>query len=197
MPSVIVDTVGVQPISTVHFLITCINQALLLGLRFCLSNLTPQALDIVPGRVKLLLDARWEWIYNGVGGSRLSSTSIGPSGSNVGVSKSKSPTCGQLIQRRRTTSVSSKLWRKLNPYRSVREPLGVKGVRQSVAIINNFSSIDQNQQLLVRFPNLGKDDVIVLGTARLAVTITLGSEDVNRTGSEPRPRHREEVDHQN
>ena len=76
---------------------------------------------------------------------------------------------------------SSKFGRKLNPYRSLREPLGVKGVWQSVVITNNPSSIDQNQQLLVRFPNLGKDDVIVPGTARLAYTITLNSEDANRT----------------
>ena len=77
--------------------------------------------------------------------------------------------------------VSSKFGRKLNPYRSLRESLGVKGMRQSVVITNNPSSIDQNQQLLVRFPNLGKDDVIVPGTARLAFTITLASEDANRT----------------
>ena len=76
---------------------------------------------------------------------------------------------------------SGKFGRKLNPHRSLREPLGVKGVRQSVVITNNPSSIDQNQQLLVRFPNLGKDDVIVPGTARLAFTITLNSEDANRT----------------
>ena len=76
---------------------------------------------------------------------------------------------------------SSKFGRKLNPCRSLREPLGVKGVRQSVVITNNPSSIDQNQQLLVWFPNLGQDDVIVPGTARLAFTITLASEDANRT----------------
>ena len=74
---------------------------------------------------------------------------------------------------------SSKFGRKLYPYRSLREPLGVKGVRQSVVITNNPSSIDQNQQLLVRFPNLGKDDVIVPGTARLA--FAFNSEDANRT----------------
>ena len=76
---------------------------------------------------------------------------------------------------------SSKFGRKLNPYRSLREPLGVKGVRQSVVITNNPSSIDQNHQLLVRFPNLDKDDVIVPGTARMAFTIALDSEDANRT----------------
>ena len=72
---------------------------------------------------------------------------------------------------------SSKFGRKLNPHRSLREPLCVKGVRQSVVITNNPSSIDQNQQLLVRFPNLGKGDVIVPGTVRLAFTITLNSEE--------------------
>ena len=60
-------------------------------------------------------------------------------------------------------------------------PLDVKGVRQSVVVTYNPSSIDQNQQLLVRFPNLGKDDLIVPGTARLAFTISLASKDVNRT----------------
>ena len=76
---------------------------------------------------------------------------------------------------------SSKFGGKLNPYRCLREPLGVKGARQSVVITNNPSIIDQNQQLLVRFPNLGTHDVIVPGTARLAFRITLNSEDVNRT----------------
>ena len=76
---------------------------------------------------------------------------------------------------------SSKFGRKLNPYRCLREPLGVKGVWQSVVITNNPSTIDQNQQLLVRFPNLGAHDVIVPGTARLAFRITLNSEDANRT----------------
>ena len=75
---------------------------------------------------------------------------------------------------------SSKFGRKLNPYRCLRAPLGVKGVRQSVVITNNTSTIDQNQQLLVRFPNLGAH-VIVPGTARLAFRITLNSEDANRT----------------
>ena len=35
---------------------------------------------------------------------------------------------------------SSQFERKLNPYRSLREPLGVKGVRQSVVITNNPTS---------------------------------------------------------
>ena len=70
---------------------------------------------------------------------------------------------------------------KLDPYRKLREPLGVKGIRQSVVVTNNPSTIDQNQQLLVRFPNLSTNDVIVPRTARLAFTIELTSKDANAT----------------
>ena len=70
---------------------------------------------------------------------------------------------------------------KLDPYRKIREPRGIKGIRQSVVITNNPSTIDQNQQLLVRFPNLSDNDVIVPRSARLAFTIELTSTDVNVT----------------
>ena len=71
---------------------------------------------------------------------------------------------------------------KLNPYRKLREPRGVKGIRQSVVITNNPSTIDQNQQLLVRFPNLSNNDVIVPGTVRLAFEIELvSSKDADKT----------------
>ena len=76
---------------------------------------------------------------------------------------------------------SSAFGRKLNPYRRLRDPLGVKATRQTVVVTNNPATVDQNQQLLVRFPNLGADDVIVPGTARLAFTISLSSTDTNRT----------------
>ena len=70
---------------------------------------------------------------------------------------------------------------KINPYRKIREPRGVRGIRQSVVITNNPSTIDQNQQLLVRFPNLSSNGVIVPGTVRLAFEIELTSKDVNAT----------------
>ena len=57
----------------------------------------------------------------------------------------------------------------------------MKAIRQSVLITNNPSTIDQNQQLLVRFPNLGPNDVIVPGSTRLSFTISLTSTDANRT----------------
>ena len=44
------------------------------------------------------------------------------------------------------------------------------------------AKIDQNQLLLVRFPNLGSDDVIVLGMANLSFNIELSATaDANRT----------------
>ena len=79
------------------------------------------------------------------------------------------------------TMASSAYGSKLNPYRRLRDPLGVKAVRQSVIVTNYPSSIDQNHQLLVRFPNLGSNDVIAPGSARLAFTNSLASTDANRT----------------
>lgn len=70
---------------------------------------------------------------------------------------------------------------KLNPHRRLREARGIRGIRQSVVITNNPSTIDQNQQLLVRFPNLSSNDVIVPGTTRLAFEIELNSKDKNAT----------------
>ena len=70
---------------------------------------------------------------------------------------------------------------KLNPYRKLRESHGSKGIRQSVVITNNPSTIDHNQQLLVRFPNLSDNDVIVPRSARLAFTIELQGKDPNAT----------------
>ena len=48
-------------------------------------------------------------------------------------------------------------------------------------VTNNSSTVDQNQQLSVRFPNLGSNYVIVPRTARLAFTIELTSKDPNAT----------------
>ena len=71
---------------------------------------------------------------------------------------------------------------KLNPYRRLRNSKREKGIKQKVVITNNPSTIDKNQLLTVCFPNLGKDDVIVPGSARLAFNISLEStEDEDRT----------------
>ena len=57
--------------------------------------------------------------------------------------------------------------KKLNP--------GIKGTRQKVIITHNPSEIDRDQSLLVRFPDLGCDNVIVSGTANLSFNIELSS----------------------
>ena len=72
--------------------------------------------------------------------------------------------------------------KRLNPERSLRTPKGIKGTTQKVIVTQNPSEIDQNQDLLVRFPNLGSDDVIVPGMANLSFNIELSSTvDTNRT----------------
>ena len=71
---------------------------------------------------------------------------------------------------------------KLNPEHSLRTAKGIKGTRQKVIVTHNPSEIDQNQLLLVRFPNLGSDDVIVPETANLSFNIELTSTaDAKRT----------------
>ena len=56
----------------------------------------------------------------------------------------------------------------LNPGCSLRATRGIKGTRQNVIIMHNPSEIDQNQLLLVRFPSLGSDDVIIPGMMNLS-----------------------------
>ena len=72
--------------------------------------------------------------------------------------------------------------KRLNPEHSLRTAKGIKGTRQKVIVTHNPSMIDQAQLLLVRFPNLGSDDVIIPGTANLSFIIELSSTvDANRT----------------
>ena len=72
--------------------------------------------------------------------------------------------------------------KRLNPECSLRTPKGIKGTRQKVIVTHNPSEIDQAHELLIRFPNLGSDDVIIPGTANLSFNIDLTSAvDANRT----------------
>ena len=65
---------------------------------------------------------------------------------------------------------------KLNPEHSLQTSHGIKGKRQKVIVTHNPSEIGQNQKLLlVRFPNLGSDDVIIPGMAKLSFNIELSS----------------------
>ena len=70
----------------------------------------------------------------------------------------------------------------MNPECSLRTPKGIKGTRQKLIVTHNPSEIDQAQELLVRFPILGSDDVITPGTANISFNIELTSTvDTNRT----------------
>ena len=72
--------------------------------------------------------------------------------------------------------------KRLNPERSLRTPKGIKETRQKVIVTHKPSEIDQAQELLVRFPNLGSDNVIIPGTANLNFNIELTSTvNANRT----------------
>ena len=72
--------------------------------------------------------------------------------------------------------------KRLNPECSLRTPKGMKGTKQKVIVTHNPSEIDQAQELLVRFPNLGSDNVIISGMANLSFNIELTSAvDANRT----------------
>ena len=72
--------------------------------------------------------------------------------------------------------------KQLNPECPLRTPMGIEGIRQKVIVTHNPSTIDQNQDLLVRFPNLGNDDIIIPGMANLSFNVELTSTaDPNRT----------------
>ena len=64
---------------------------------------------------------------------------------------------------------------KLNPECSFTTAKGIKGTRQEVIVTHNPSEIGQNQLLMVKFPNLASDDVIIPGTANLSINIELTS----------------------
>ena len=72
--------------------------------------------------------------------------------------------------------------KKLDPEHSLRMMRGVKETRQKVIATHNPSEINQNQLLLVRFPNLSSDNVIIPGTVNLSVNIELSlTADTKRT----------------
>ena len=65
--------------------------------------------------------------------------------------------------------------KRLNPEHSLRTPKGIKETRQKVIVTHNPSEIDQNQELLVRFPNLGSDGIIIPGMANLSFNTELSA----------------------
>ena len=70
----------------------------------------------------------------------------------------------------------------LNPNRRLKMPKAVKGERREVSIMHNLSTIAAGQKLIVKFPLLGPNDVIVPSTAKLTFKVDReGGLDDNRT----------------
>ena len=77
--------------------------------------------------------------------------------------------------------MSTEFGNKLSPYRKLRKPRGIKGIRQTLYNTHVPANIDQTGILTVRFPDMGPNDVIVPGTAKLSFKIVLNSSsDANR-----------------
>ena len=70
---------------------------------------------------------------------------------------------------------------KLNPQRSYRKGFALKGLRQHIIKTNNPSTIGPGELLMVRFPDLKENQVIIPGTMKLTFNIALAGTDVNRT----------------
>ena len=72
--------------------------------------------------------------------------------------------------------------KRLNPERSLRTLKGIEEIRQKVIVTHNPSVIGQIQDLLVRFLNVGNDEVIIPETANLSFNTELTfTADPNRT----------------
>ena len=70
---------------------------------------------------------------------------------------------------------------KLNLQRSYIKGLALKGLHQHIIKTNNPSTIGPGELLTVRFPDLKENQVIIPGTTKLTLNITLVGTDVNRT----------------
>ena len=72
--------------------------------------------------------------------------------------------------------------KRLNPECFLRTSKAIKRTRQKIIVTHNPSEIDHAQELLVKFPNLGSDEVIIPEAANLSFNIELTSTiDANRT----------------
>ena len=70
---------------------------------------------------------------------------------------------------------------KLNPQRSYRKGVALKGLHQHIIKTNNPSTVGPGELLTVRFPDLKENQVIIPGTTKLTFNITLAGTDPNRT----------------
>ena len=67
-----------------------------------------------------------------------------------------------------------------DPYKKYRERFGFKSNRQRVHVSNTPSTINENQDLEIRLPNLGASDVMIPGSLKLYFTLELSSSDTER-----------------
>ena len=78
--------------------------------------------------------------------------------------------------------MTSEYGHKLKPHRKLRKQKGSKCIRRTLFNTHVPSTIDQTGILTVRFPDLGKEDVIVPGISKLSFKKKLNSDnDANRT----------------
>ena len=70
---------------------------------------------------------------------------------------------------------------KLNPQRSYRKGFALKAIHQHIIKTNTPSTIGPNELLIVHFPNLKENQVIIPRTQKLTFNISLVGTDVNRT----------------
>ena len=70
---------------------------------------------------------------------------------------------------------------KLNPQRSYRKGFALKGLHQHLIKTNDPSTIDPDELLTVRFPDLKESQVIIPRTTKLTFSISLSGTDANRT----------------
>ena len=70
---------------------------------------------------------------------------------------------------------------KLNPQGSYRKGFALKGIQQHMIKTNNPSTIGPDELLMVRFPDLKENQVIINGTTKLTFNISLSGTDANRT----------------
>ena len=70
----------------------------------------------------------------------------------------------------------------IHPQRSKRTLKAIKATRQHVSLTHNPSSIMPDQKLIIRFPNLGRDEVIVPGSFYISFLLNLiSAKDPGRT----------------
>ena len=70
---------------------------------------------------------------------------------------------------------------KLNPQRSYRKEFALKGLHHHIIKTNNPSTIDPNELLTIRFPDLKESQITIPKTTKLTFSISLKGTDVNRT----------------